>query len=76
MGTIIGTTPFQPSQSPVGAPDAAAALRDVDIKLDPDGTIDVSYGGILVLNNVATPYNAALIGRTQVGFGRADRWRQ
>ncbi|HXJ56019.1 MAG TPA: hypothetical protein VNU68_05065 [Verrucomicrobiae bacterium] len=62
MGTIIATTPFQPSQSPVGAPDAATALRDVQINLDLDGTIDVSYGGTLVLNNVPTPYNAALIG--------------
>jgi hypothetical protein len=62
MGTIIATTPFQASQSPVGAPDAATASRDVDIKLDLDGTIDVSYGGILLLNNVPTPYDPALIG--------------
>src|SRR5262245_57549400 len=62
MGTTIATAPFQPSQSPVGAPDAATALRNVDIKLDLDGTLDVSYGGTLVVNNVATPYNAALIG--------------
>jgi hypothetical protein len=45
MGVTIATTPFQPSQSPVGAPDAATASRDVEINLDPDGTIDVSYGG-------------------------------
>src|SRR4030095_14821437 len=29
MGTIIATVPFQASQSPVAAPDAAAALRNV-----------------------------------------------
>jgi len=62
MGTIIATVPFQASQSPVGAPDAASALRDVDIKLDLDGTIDVSYGGTLLVNNVPTPYDPALIG--------------
>jgi Bacterial lectin len=80
MGTIIATTPFQSSQSPVGAPDAATALRDVDIKLDPDGTIDVSYGGTLVVNNVTTAYNAALIGApkwvlgARIGGANDNHW--
>src|SRR6185503_723514 len=69
MGTIIATAPFQASQSPVGAPDAATARRAVDIKLDLDGTIDVSYGGTLLLNNVPTPYDAALIGAPKWGLG-------
>jgi len=33
-----------------------AMLTDVEIKLDPDGTVDVSYKGFLLLANVATGY--------------------
>lgn len=62
QGQSIAKTSFQASQSPVGAPDAAAASRDVIITLDDDGTVDVRYGGTLVLNNVQTPYSAATIG--------------
>jgi hypothetical protein len=69
LGTIIATTPFQPSQSPIGVPNAAAALRDVDINLEPDGTIDVSYGGTPVLSNVQTPYRAGVIGVPKWVFG-------
>jgi hypothetical protein len=62
LGQTIGHAPFQASQSPIGAQNAAAASRDVVINLDEDGTVDVSYGGVMVLTNVQTPYNGALIG--------------
>jgi hypothetical protein len=62
LGQRVAGVAFQASQSPAGAPDAAAASREVIINLDDDGTIDVSYGGVLVLDNVQTPYRAALIG--------------
>jgi len=62
LGQTIATTYFQVSQTPNGAPDAATASRDVVITLDDDGTVDVRYGGTLVINNVQTPYSAATIG--------------
>jgi hypothetical protein len=62
FGQIVAHAPFQASQSPIGAPDAASASRNVLIKLDDDGTIDVSYGSTLVINNVQTPYRASTIG--------------
>lgn len=62
LGQIIAAVPFQSSQSPLGITDPAAASRDVIINLDIDGTIDVSYGGVLVLNNVPTPYRSTVIG--------------
>jgi hypothetical protein len=69
MGQIIAAAPFQSSQSPLGITDPVAASRDVIINLDPDGTIDVSYGGVTVLNNVQTPYRASLIGVPKWVFG-------
>ena len=62
LGNVIGRVAFQASQTPIGAPDATAASRDVVITLDDDGTVDVRYGGTLLLNNVQTPYSAAYIG--------------
>jgi hypothetical protein len=62
LGQLIARVPFQASQSPSGATTATAASRDVIITLKPDGTVDVRYGGVLVLNNVQTPYSAATIG--------------
>ncbi|HMJ65913.1 MAG TPA: hypothetical protein VK615_11235, partial [Candidatus Binatia bacterium] len=62
LGQIIASVPFQASQSPNGAPDAASASRDVFINLEDDGTIDVVYGGALVISNVPTPYQASVIG--------------
>src|SRR6185503_993362 len=62
LGQSIYKAAFQASQSPSGAPDAVAASRDVVITLDDDGAVDVRYGGVLVINNVQTPYNAATIG--------------
>jgi len=44
----------------------------VVINLDPDGTIDVSYGGVTVLNNVQTPYRASLIGAPSGCSARAS----
>jgi hypothetical protein len=62
LGQIIAAAPFQASQSPSGTTDPVAASREVIINLDPDGTLDVSYGGSLVLNNVQTPYRSSVIG--------------
>lgn len=42
---------------------------DVYINLDPDGTIDVSLGGTLLINNLPTPYTPITGGR----FGLAAR---
>ena len=61
LGQVIAAVPFQASQSPAGSADFAAAARDVVIELKSDGRIDVSYGGSLVVNNVATPYDPAAI---------------
>ena len=69
LGQIIASAPFQSSQSPNGVTDPAAASRDVVINLDPDGTIDVSYGGTTVLSNVQTPYRASKIGAPKWVFG-------
>jgi hypothetical protein len=41
----------------------------VDINLEPDGTLDVSYGGTAVLSNVQTPYRAGVIGVPKWVFG-------
>ena len=62
LGQIIATAPFQASQSPAGLTDPVAASREVVINLESDGTIDVSYGGVAVLNNVPTPYQPWTIG--------------
>jgi|GEM_PF-2482874 len=62
LGQIIAATAFQSSQSPLGITDPVAASRAVIINLDTDGTLDVSYGGVLVLNNVQTPYRSTVIG--------------
>ena len=69
QGQIVAHAPFQASQSPIGAPDAASASRQVVINLDDDGTIDVSYGGVVVFNNVQTPYNPGIIGAPKWIFG-------
>jgi hypothetical protein len=69
LGQIIAATPFQASQSPLGITDPIAASRDVVINLDPDGSIDVSYGGVQVLSNVQTPYRATRIGAPKWVFG-------
>lgn len=69
QGQTVVSVPFQASQSPIGAPDAASASRNVIINLDDDGTIDVSYGGVVVINNVQTPYNPATIGAPKWIFG-------
>ncbi len=69
LGRIIASAPFQSSQSPNGIVDPALATREVVINLDPDGTIDVSYGGTLVLSNVQTPYRASTIGAPKWIFG-------
>ena len=69
LGEIIASAPFQSSQSPNGIIDPAAASRDVVIHLDTDGTIDVSYGGVTVLNNAQTPYRATKIGAPKWVFG-------
>lgn len=61
LGQSIAKTSFQASQSPSGANELTAA-RDVVITLDDDGTVDVRYGGTLVINNAQTPYSAATIG--------------
>jgi hypothetical protein len=80
LGRIIASAPFQASQSPVGAADAAAAARDVLIDLRSNGTMDVSYGGTKVLNNIQTPYNSALIGQpvwvlgARVGGANDNHW--
>jgi hypothetical protein len=62
LGTTVGHVPFQPSQSPLGVPDAISASRNVVINLDSDGTIDVSYGGSNIFNNLATGYTPGTIG--------------
>lgn len=62
LGQIIASAPFQPSQSPTGTTDPAAAAQQVVIRLDSDGTVDVSYGGVTVLSDVQTPYRASTIG--------------
>ncbi len=69
LGQIIAAAPVQASQSPAGINDPVAASRDVVIQLDPDGTIDVSYGGTLVLSDVQTPYRASKIGAPKWVFG-------
>lgn len=69
LGQIIASVAFQPSQSPAGISDPVAASRNVVIHLDTDGTIDVSYGGVTVLNNVQTPYRASTIGVPKWVFG-------
>lgn len=80
LGQIIATAPFQPSQSPTGAPDFDTAGRQVIIDLRTDGTLDVSYGGIKVLNNVQTPYDPAMIGEpvwvlgARVGGANDNHW--
>jgi hypothetical protein len=61
LGQVIAAAPFQSSQSPGGITDPAAAARDVVIELKANGRLDVSYGGTLVLDNVATPYDPAAI---------------
>lgn len=62
LGQVIAAAPVQASQSPAGLADPAAASRDVLINLETDGTLDVSYGGVVVLNNVPTPYRPTVIG--------------
>jgi hypothetical protein len=80
QGQVIAHAPFQPSQSPSGAQTAAAASRNVVINLDEDGTIDVSYGGVLVINNVQTPYSPTIIGTpkwimgARTGFSTDNHW--
>src|SRR4051794_1332993 len=80
LGQTIGHAPFQASQSPNGAATAAAASRDVVINLDDDGTVDVSYGGVAVLTNVQTPYNASVIGApkwvmgARTGLANDNHW--
>jgi hypothetical protein len=69
FGQTVASAYFQASQSPIGAPNAASASRNVVIKLDDDGTIDVSYGSSLVINNVQTPYRASLLGAPKWVFG-------
>lgn len=80
LGQVVARTPFQPSQSPIGAPDAAAAARNVIIDLRTDGTMDVFYGGTKVLDNVQTPYDPAWIGEpvwvlgARVGGANDNHW--
>ena len=69
LGETIASASFQASQSPNGITDPVAASRDVVINLDPDGTIDVSYGGVSVMNNVQTPYRASKVGAPKWVFG-------
>jgi hypothetical protein len=79
-GQIVARAPFQPSQSPSGAANAAAAAKDVIIDLRTDGTMDVSYGGTKVLNNVQTPYQAFVIGEpiwvlgARIGAANDNHW--
>ena len=80
LGQIIASAPVQASQSPVGAPNAAAASKDVSIDLRTDGTMDVSFGGTKVLNNIQTPYQASVIGQpiwvlgARVGGANDNHW--
>ena len=80
LGQIIASAPFQSSQSPSGISDPIAASRDVVINLEADGTIDVSYGGIMVLSNVQTPFRGSTIGApkwvlgTRVGLANDNHW--
>src|SRR5439155_21020130 len=69
LGQLIVRAPFQASQSPAGGNDPGAAARDVVIHLRADGTIDVSYGGSVVIQNVPTPYRPAVIGKPKWVFG-------
>ncbi len=69
LGAVVARTPFQSSQSPLGITDPVAASKQVFINLDSDGTIDVSYGGTLVIDNVQTPYRPGVIGVPKWVFG-------
>ena len=69
LGAVVARTPFQSSQSPLGLTDPVAASKEVFINLDSDGTIDVSYGGTLVIDNVQTPYRPGVIGAPKWVFG-------
>jgi hypothetical protein len=45
-GTIVGSVAFDPYTGP--------RFVDVSVKLDPDGTIDVSYDGMAIFNDLQT----------------------
>jgi hypothetical protein len=62
-GTQIGVVNMQPSQSPSGG----SNFLDVVINLDLDGTIDVSYGGSVIFNNLQTPYTPIAGGKWVFG---------
>lgn len=49
------------------------AFADVEIRLDGDGTMDVSYKGVKVLDNVATGYVPA-VGRFAFGARTGGGW--
>jgi hypothetical protein len=80
LGQIVAWAPFQASQSPAGITDPLLAAREVVINLDTDGTLDVSYGGVSVFNNVQTPFNPAVIGTplwvmgARVGLANDNHW--
>ena len=63
LGQVVARVPFQASQSPAGITTAEAAAREVIIKMTSDGKLTLSYGGVLIFNNVQTPYSPNVIGR-------------
>ena len=62
-GSIVGEQPIQVSTSPGGLTDPASRLRDVSIRLDPDGTLDLDYAGTTIFNNLPTGYQPLYGGR-------------
>lgn len=61
LGQVIARTLFQPSQSPAGISNPFAAAREVLINLRSDGRLTLSYGGVLIFNNLQTPYSPNVI---------------
>ena len=62
MGQVIARVPFQPSQSPAGITTAHEAAREVFIRMKSDGRLTLAYGGVLIFDNLYTPYSANVIG--------------
>jgi probable HAF family extracellular repeat protein len=61
LGNVLARVPHQASAG-AGVNDPNVAAREVLINLDPDGTIDVSYGGQKLIRNLPTGYNSETIG--------------
>jgi hypothetical protein len=62
-GAIVGEQPIQVSTGPGGLTDPASRLRDFAIQLDADGTLDLSYSGTTIFNNLPTGYQPIYGGR-------------